>query len=138
MPVALLAEEISCFISEGRFVEMKAKGFSMLPFIKGGEDSIVLGPVGDVQIGDILLCKTLRNGYVIHRVVDINADTLVLMGDGNIKGKECCRSEDVVAKVVRIIGRRGVIECDSLYFRFLSFLWRVLRPVRRVLLRIVN
>lgn len=124
------------FASKGRTVEMKAKGFSMRPFIRGGEDSLVLGPVRNIRKGDILFCRISQNNYVIHRLVRMDGKSLVLMGDGNIKGTERCSTDDVVAKVIRIEGKRRMFNCDSFCFRVLSFLWWKLLPLRCYLLAI--
>lgn len=133
-PAVLLAEEIHRLVLEGRTVEIKAKGSSMRPFIQGGRDSVVLGPAHDIRAGDILLCRISQSDCVIHRLVRKEGDGLLLMGDGNLKGTEHCTADKVVAKVIRIVGRKRTLSCDSPCFRFLSFLWWRLLPVRRYLL----
>ena len=133
-PAMLLAEEIRHLVREGRTVEIKAKGSSMRPFIRGGQDGIVLGPAHAIRTGDILLCRITQKDYVIHRLIRKEGERLILMGDGNLKGTEHCTADKVVAKVVRIVSRRRTLSCDSPRFRFLSFLWWRLLPVRRYLL----
>ena len=137
-PAILLAEEIHHLVMEGRTVEIKARGSSMRPFIQGGRDSIVLGPAHGIRTGDILLCRIAQKDYVIHRLVRKEEDGLILMGDGNLKGTEHCTAEEVVAKAIRIVGRKRTLSCDSPCFRFLSFLWWRLLPVRRYLLGLLR
>lgn len=137
-PAILLAEEIHHLVMEGRTVEIKARGFSMRPFIQGGRDSIVLGPAHGIRTGDILLCRIAQKDYVIHRLVRKEEDGLILMGDGNLKGTEHCTADKVVAKAIRIVGRKRTLSCDSPCFRFLSFLWWRLLPVRRYLLGLLR
>ena len=137
-PAILLAEEIHHLVMEGRTVEIKARGSSMRPFIQGGRDSIVLGPAHGIRTGDILLCRIAQKDYVIHRLVRKEEDGLILMGDGNLKGTEHCTADKVVAKAIRIVGRKRTLSCDSPCFRFLSFLWWRLLPVRRYLLGLLR
>ena len=42
IPNEILFAEVRRLIAENRNVTLKAKGSSMLPFIRGGEDSVVL------------------------------------------------------------------------------------------------
>jgi hypothetical protein len=55
------------------------------------------------------------------------------MGDGNIRGFEHCRQEDIVGKAIHVIGADGKkrpLPNDSSRWR----LWNRLRPVRRWIL----
>lgn len=116
-------------LEEGRTVSMTPKGESMLPFIRGDKDSVtVRKPSGPVGKGDIVLAR-IGGNYVMHRVFEVDGDSLTLMGDGNIAGKEKCSTADVLAIVteVRKNGKRVVKPGKGR-------LWRLLLPVRRYLL----
>lgn len=131
----LLFDEIVRLLEEGRQVSILAKGNSMLPFIRGGRDSVLLEKApDDLQQGDIVLFKT-GGRYILHRIFHIDGDNVTLMGDGNLAGREHCRRKDVVGKVVRILppGRKA-IDCNTPFERKKAVLWRILSPVRRYLL----
>ncbi|MBR5660048.1 MAG: S24/S26 family peptidase [Bacteroidales bacterium] len=118
-------------LSEGKDVEMTPKGNSMLPFIKGGRDSVVLTmPPKDLEVGDIVLAK-VGSRFVMHRVFAIEGEKLTLMGDGNIRGKEHCASDDVIAIVSEIHKENGkkVIPGKAVF-------WRWIRPLRIFILAI--
>jgi len=117
-------------VDEGRDVEFKPKGTSMLPFIKGEVDSVVLRKNGHMDPGDIVLAN-ISGRYIMHRVIKREGENLTLMGDGNIKGTEECLTSDVIGTVVEIIkpsGRRLKPTKGKV--------WRFLRPCRRVLLAV--
>ncbi len=131
----MLFSEVRRLIGEGRQVTLLSKGYSMLPFIVGGRDSVLLEPCRDVAVYDILLCEISPGRYVIHRLVGIDGGTLTLMGDGNLMATEHCSRADVVAKVVGIVRPDGRnIDCCSASERRKARLWLRLLPLRRFLL----
>lgn len=138
-PNELLIREIRRTLAEGKQVELKAKGNSMLPFIWDGRDSVILEPPTKVRVGDILLGEYAPDNFVLHRFVRKENGKLVLMGDGNLHGEEKCFPGNIVARVVRIIRPNGrSVDCDAWAFRFRSGCWRMLLPVRRYLLAIIR
>lgn len=136
IPNPIFFSEVESHISEGKKVVIPVKGNSMLPFIREGRDSVELVPCKDIKVGDILLVKLDNGHYVLHRVWELNGDNIILMGDGNIKGKEVCRRGQAVGMVSKIFRGKGVIESTSTsYMRFVK-LWRRLLPIRRYILAI--
>ncbi len=126
----LLLEEAAGLMNEGREVNFTPLGSSMLPFIKGGKDSVRLRKMPSVAVGDIVLVRLPGPRYVLHRIIRIEGDMLTLMGDGNIAGTETCSKEDVMGTVVAIVkGSRTVIPGKA-------GLWRMLKPFRRYILGI--
>lgn len=97
--------EVARLLAEGHSVTIPAKGRSMLPFIIGGRDSLVLVAAGSLCVGDIVLARLPERGYVLHRVYRLSGDSLTLMGDGNLRAVERCRAGDVVGKAVAILRR---------------------------------
>ena len=69
----------------------------MLPFIRGGHESVVLTRPGEIRVGDVVLAHIDGRRYVLHRVMEVSPERIVLMGDGNIRGQEVCRPEDMPA-----------------------------------------
>lgn len=134
IPNEILFAEVRRLIAENRNVTLKAKGSSMLPFIRGGEDSVVLEKAADIVLGDILLCEVGRGNYVLHRLIDMDGERLLLMGDGNIKGTETCRTADVVARAKCILHKGKMTDCKSDEHRARARIWHRLLPVRRYLL----
>ena len=132
----LLFAEVASAIREGKSVVIKPKGCSMLPFIRGERDEVVLVSPDDIEIYDAVLTQLRTGEYVLHRVMENSEDSLVLMGDGNLQGKEQCRKEDVVAKVAEVIRDGHKHDCRAPRYRLMVRMWIRLMPVRRWILAI--
>ena len=126
--------EVNRMLSKGCRVTMRPQGDSMIPFIKGGRDSVVLQKTKEVDTGDIVLAHIPEKGYVLHRIYKMEGEQLVLMGDGNLRATERCRKEDVLGKVVRILRDGRYVESSSFAERLKARCWRRLLPLRRYLL----
>lgn len=128
IPNEVLIPEIGKLLGEGREVELRPKGNSMLPFIRQGKDSVVLKKKASIAEGDIVLAD-LGSRFVLHRVIKEEGECLTLMGDGNVKGVEKCRKKDVLGTVVTILrnGKKEVVPSKGK-------VWRMLLPIRRYLL----
>ena len=126
----VLLEDAAKLMEEGREVNFTPLGSSMLPFIRGGKDSVVLRKMPSVEVGDIVLVRLEGPRYVLHRIIRKNGDDLTLMGDGNIAGTENCSTADVLGTVTAILkGKRKVIPGKGVW-------WRALKPIRRYILAI--
>lgn len=131
IPNEVLLPEIGHLLDEGKEVIITAKGNSMLPFIRSDRDKVRLVKRVEVKRGDIVLAKTLTDSFVLHRVIDSEGDILKLMGDGNIRGTEKCRREDVLGTVAAIIGPAGGEKIPGN-----GRCWMMLKPFRRYILGI--
>ncbi len=129
LPNEVLLEEAGELLNEGREVTFTPLGSSMLPFIRGGKDSVTLKKKPDAAVGDIVLVR-LPGRYVLHRIIALEEEKVTLMGDGNLVGTENCRLPDIMGTVTAIQkGKRSVTPGKG---RF----WRVLKPFRRYILAI--
>ena len=137
LPNSILLGETRELLSEGRQVIIPTKGSSMLPFIHGEKDSVLLEKVDGLAAGDIVLALIDGKRYVLHRIWEIDGDNVTLMGDGNLAGKERCTKADVCGTVSEIIKKNGKkIDVSSAGFRRSSRIWRRLLPVRRYILAV--
>lgn len=131
-----LMPEVGRLIREGKTVVLPVRGNSMRPFIQNGNDCVELHPLPPVlRKGDVVLARTSKGYYVLHRVTAISPDLLTLEGDGNIGFRETCRPSDVLARAEWVIDAHK--EKHSLLDRRARIKWRIwymLRPLRRVLL----
>lgn len=126
----VLLEEAAALMNEGREVTIKPLGNSMLPFIRGGRDSVRLRKMPSVKVGDMLLVRLEGPRYVLHRLIAMDGERLTLMGDGNLAGTESCTTEDVLGTVTAIErGSRVVVPGTGRW-------WRALKPFRRYILGI--
>ncbi len=138
MPNAVILGEVSRMLCEGHSVVLMTKGNSMLPFIRGGSDSVELVREESYGPYDIVLAELSEGHYVLHRILSAGDGIVTLKGDGNLRGTETCRLGDIKGRAVKIISRRGKeTDCLSAGFVRRSRLWvRMPYLCRRILIAI--
>lgn len=136
LPNDVLLDEVTRLVAEGEVVTLMTKGASMLPFIVGGRDSVVLVRPEELFPGMIVLAYVQGGRYVLHRILSVDGTKVVLMGDGNIKGVEVCAPADVKAVAVRISKPSGEVDCLSKRHLRQAAIWKTLLPVRRWILAV--
>ena len=123
-------------VGEGVSVTLPVNGRSMLPFIIGGRESVILQKPEKLKVGDVVLASIPPQGrYVVHRIINISGDKVTLMGDGNLVGTEHCTLADVKAKATHVVDAKE-------HRHYLYAPWRCraakawwhLLPIRRYLL----
>ena len=131
-----IIEEAISLAREGVRVTFPVKGRSMLPFIIGGKESVILRKPGVKDVGDVVLAWVDGNRYVIHRIIRIDGDRITLMGDGNLT-TEHCTLNDIKARVTHVVSADNKErDLHNRWRMHAAKLWYWLRPVRRVLLAI--
>lgn len=80
---------------------------SMWPNLKRGDLVILKGvdSVDDIKAGDIVAFKTEDEGFVIHRVVEIEGETVTTKGDANTIEDVPWSGDQLIGKVLKIGGR---------------------------------
>ncbi len=132
-----ILDEAVRLVSEGVSVTLPVNGNSMLPFIIGGRESVILQRPGLIAVGDVVLAWVDGSRYVVHRIIRMDGKRVTLMGDGNLVGTERCMLDDIKARVTHVVDAQG--EPRDLYNRWRKLgarIWFRLRPIRRYLLAI--
>ena len=132
-----IIEEATRLASEGISVTLPVNGTSMLPFIIGGRESVILQRPEQTAVGDVVLAWVSPGRYVVHRIISIDGDRVTLMGDGNVAGTEQCTLADIKARATHVVDADG--RPHPLYTPWrqrAARMWWHLRPVRRYLLAI--
>lgn len=144
----LFFSDVLELLREGKSVTIPVKGSSMLPFIAGGKDFVVLEgveagtPAGldrrEAKAGDIVLF-CLSGKFIMHRILSFSGGTAEIQGDGILKAKEHCDRDQIFGKVVTVLkdGRRPV-DVSSSSHRLKVRIWLALSPVRRILLAVLK
>lgn len=132
----IMAEAIR-LVESGVCVTFPVNGRSMLPFIVGGRDSVILVKPQKVRAGDVVLALVGPNHYVVHRIIRIEGEKVTLMGDGNLVGTENCLLADIKAVATHVVkpNQKKVSLGDSRHRRA-ARIWFKALPFRRWLLRI--
>lgn len=136
IPNDVLLGEVVRLVSEGEKVTIMTKGFSMLPFIIGGEDSVLLEAPKEIFPGIIALAQIRDGYYVLHRIISVEGEMVTLMGDGNLRGCEVCRMNDIVAVATMIKKKDRQIDCLSRQHLLKARIWKALLPARRWILAV--
>lgn len=130
LPNDVMLGEVARLLADGREVVIVPKGRSMLPFIRGDVDSVVLTAPKSLKVGDIVLAH-FGGRYVLHRIIAVDGGQVTLMGDGNLQGVEKGSTDEVFGIVTEIITPKGRHRKPTK-----GWLWRQLLPVRKYLLKI--
>jgi hypothetical protein len=106
---AALAELLQDVLRKGVPFTFRAKGSSMSPFIKDGDD-LTLFPLNGISpgLGDVVAFIHKGNGMpFVHRVVGEKGNTYLLKGD-NATETDGLISESDILGCVRMVERRGL------------------------------
>jgi len=132
----IIAEAIR-MVNEGVCVTFPVKGRSMLPFIVGGRESLILEKPVDIKVGDVVLAFVDGRRHVVHRVARLKGTDVTLMGDGNLGAVERCELSDIRALATYVVsptGKRHYLYTPAR--KLAARLWNVALPIRRYLLKI--
>lgn len=138
LPDTFLFEEAEKILRRGKRVKLVVGGDSMLPFLHGGKDCVVLEPFGPEKCvrGAVMLFR-YRGQYMLHRLIGRQGASFRFCGDGNLAQVEVVSPEHISGVLQRVERPSGrIIRCRSWQWRFLSEVWMILRPVRKYLLKI--
>ena len=137
IPPSLIFEIAEDMLHDGQSIIITVVGNSMYPFLRNKVDSVELHRESyeNIRVNDIVVGK---NGtkYILHRVYKKYGDHFIMLGDGNFTPDGAYMKEDLICKAVAIYRKDKRIDCKSLSFRFLSVMWRILKPFRRIIFKI--
>ena len=139
IPNDILLGAVKKALREGHTCTISVKGRSMRPFLEDKRDRVILAPItAPLLPGDAVLAEIREDTYVLHRIIGINGNIVTLMGDGNIKGTETCRAEDICGIVTRYLHPRLSFSATNMATRRAVRMWRALLPIRYPLLKLYS
>ena len=138
VPNSILLGEVKSMLAEGKDVVIPTKGNSMLPFIRGGRDSVNLRLLDTLEVVDIVLAEIREGVYVLHRVFAVDGNSVTLKGDGNLRNVEKCRRSDIAGTALCILKENGrEVDCRGRKAMRRARAWRTMPTLfRRVFLGI--
>lgn len=130
---AIMMEEIRTLINEGKTVNITVKGNSMNPFMVHLRDQMTLGPwkEEDLRKGTVALVRDTRGNHLIHRIIKVDANTVTLLGDGNVVQTETATKDNVIGIMYSITRKGRIYTPRTLSWKIYSAIWMALQPVRR-------
>lgn len=131
---AIFLPYVCKLIDEGHTVSIRARGYSMRPFVENDRDVLVLGKADEFKVGDVALAEVEKGHFILHRIDAIKGDKVRLRGDGNYPGVEYCRLQDLRAIMVQVERKGRTWDVSGRVWRLYSKWWVKLLPIRRYLL----
>lgn len=133
-----LYPNIEELLSKENEVIVTVRGQSMSPLIVANRDQVILEKrnFNKLNKGEIILFKSNRGKYLLHRIHDISDLGYLTMGDGNVYFDGWVRPCNVVAVVRSIIRNGRELDCYSYFWQNVFEIWMVLLPIRGILLKI--
>lgn len=138
VPNAILLGSVRDALHRGHNCIINVRGWSMRPFLYDRRDSVLLAPVSELHVGDAVLAEDHPDHYILHRIIDIQGDSITLMGDGNVSGTENCQRSDIHGVVIKYIHPHYSFRADNSKVIRLVSLWKKLLPIRFYLLKIYS
>ena len=105
-PAVLVADLASPFLKAGNILRLRARGSSMLPFLRDG-DLLEIWPASpvEIQVGDVICYEPSPGTLCLHRVVTRDGRGFVTRGDA-LTHVEVVPAGSVLGRV-RAVERRG-------------------------------
>ncbi len=142
VPNGILLNEVRQLVNEGHPVKLRVKGSSMLPFIVGDRDDVLITKSATYRKSDIALAEVGKDHYVLHRLISVEGcqpdDKVILMGDGVLKNQEHCRIKNIVGLVTVIYRNGKPVDAYCRSERMIYHIWKGLKPCRRYLLAVIR
>jgi len=127
-------------LNEGHSLKIPLSGLSMHPLLVGERDEAVISSVQGRKLkkGDIVLYVREDGTHVLHRIHHINRNGYYMLGDAQTWIEGPVKREKVLAVAVAVIRKGKAIQCDRFFYRVISAVWLLVRPLRPLILRLAR
>ncbi len=115
--------------SNGEF-KLLVTGNSMSPILKNERDSVFLKRAKNIKKGDIVFIKREKGEYILHRVYKILSNNKFIMNGDAQAWTEVVDNNQVIGVVYKIERNGKEILCSNAIYRFIVYIWMLLRPIR--------
>ena len=105
-------------------VSFVSAGRSMLPIIRDRKDTVTLvKPKKNIKAGDVVFYQRDNGGFILHRVMYVNAGTYAMRGDNQWDNEYNVRRDQIIG-VLKSIERNGKVHnvTDRDYLMYVRFL----------------
>lgn len=112
----LAKDNIESLVPAGERFKIVVTGYSMLPLLGYGRDTIVVRRTDDTEpiMGCIAMFRAKDRHIIVHRVIAVDGDNVTFQGDGNPYQREYAKRSDVVGVVEEVIREDGrTVSCTT-------------------------
>lgn len=136
LPASEFFGAVEQMLSDGYDVEFTVTGNSMWPLLSDKRDSVIISSCDEqaIKLGDTVLYCPIHEKYLLHRIVLIKNGKFSAAGDGNCFYDGTFSTDCIVGRVTAYIRKGKKYSANSFAMRMWSFCWRVLFPLRKILL----
>ena len=122
-------------LASGALFPLVVTGYSMIPFLKEGRDTVYLQKTDRFYKGQIVFFRRTSNEFILHRIRKIYPDGKLLVNGDAQSWCEIIRQEQVLAEVLYISKNGRRIDPKSGLFPLLGALWYPTKPLRPLIWR---
>ena len=96
----------------------------MLPLLRQGKDLFIIEKKSDrrCKVGDIVLYRR-RHQYVLHRVVAVNENDYVILGDNCVEKEYGIKDSDILGIMTGFVRNGKEHSVNELCYKLYSFIW---------------
>lgn len=112
-------------------------GTSMLPLLKQGRDLFTIKKkTGRCQKYDVVLYKRPPQSYVLHRVVKVNANGYVILGDNCLNKEYGIKDEEIIGVMTSFVRNGREYTTSHIGYKVYSRVWYYIYPFRKMLTKL--
>lgn len=122
----LAKDNIESLVPTGERFKIVVTGYSMLPLLGYGCDTIVVRRTDNEEplMGRITMFRAKDRHIIVHRVIAVDGDNITFQGDGNPYQREYAKRSDVVGVVEEVIREDGrTVSCTTPRWRCRERVW---------------
>lgn len=119
-------------LQNGAIIRIKPQGYSMYPLFIPGRDEALIQTVSieSLRRNDVVLYRRKQGILVLHRICRITSEGFFMTGDNQYEIEGPLQPEQIKGKLIAFIHNGKEISVTNPVYRFLSFLWLLMLPVR--------
>lgn len=111
------------------------KGVSMLPMLRQGRDLMIVRrkqPGERLQKYDVAIYIRPPHRYVLHRIIRVEENSYVFLGDNCEKSEPGIREEQVIAVMTGFVHKGRQIDVNDVAYKLYYHIWYYLFPLRKL------
>lgn len=124
--------DLEKLLNEGNMIRIKPQGFSMYPLFIPGRDEAIIEKIDapNCKRNDVVLYRRDTGILVLHRICKISNQQFYMVGDNQWEVEGPLASSQIIGKLIAFVRNGKEISVNNILYRFLSFLWLTMLPLR--------
>ena len=133
------SKKIEEVLAENGFVIVPIHGTSMKPLLKEGKSLVQIEQKdGRYERGDVVLFRKEDGTLVLHRIIDVQGNEYVVLGDHQYKEKEKIHFSQIIGCVSEYWTGGKQIHENSFGYRTYHVIWNGNLVIRRIVLALLR